>query len=263
MALTKTEIKEIIELKQKKRRAERGLFLCEGIRLLEESLLSSYRPEQVVFSPAVISERGKALITDFNKRGFRIDEVSAKDIERISDTKSSQGIAAIYKKPTPTLEQQTLTRHRRILICDNIGDPGNIGTLMRSAAAFGFTLILMTPNAAEMTNPKTIRASMGAFFSVEFIEDIAADRIADIVRETGHSLCVADASGREIGDSTAVPEKVALVVGSEADGVSAEFMKTADTILKIPMSEKVESLNAAMAGTVLMFWIHAKGKAGA
>lgn len=262
LPLTKTEIKEIIELKQKKRRVERGLFLCEGIRLLEESLLSSFRPELVVFSPAVISERGNELIREFKKRDFPIEEVSAKDIGRISDTRTSQGIAAIYKKPDRTLGQQLASDHRNILICDNISDPGNIGTLMRSAAGFGFTLMLLTPAAAEMTNPKTIRASMGAYFSVAYIEEADAETIAASVRDAGFSLCVADISGREIGERIAVPDKTALVVGSEADGVSPEFMKTADLVLKIPMSEQVESLNAAMAGTVLMFWIHARGRAG-
>ena len=255
MSLTKTEIKYLHSLQNKKNRKQEKRFLCDGVRLLEEALAAGYLPQSVLYSPSEISERGKKLVSRFEAKNVKSQSISAKECHSLSDTKTPQGLIALFSTRNYTLDQQLASNFRKILICDNIGDPGNLGTLCRSAAAFNFALIITTDGTAELTNPKTIRSSMGAFFRMPFIEGTDPSNLVELLHRHGYAIFNADVKGKYISDKTPRREKIALVIGSEASGAGQVFLDKADFRLKIPMSKKVESLNAAMAGTTLMFWM--------
>ncbi|MCK5125936.1 MAG: RNA methyltransferase [candidate division Zixibacteria bacterium] len=261
MSLTKTEIKYLVSLQNKKGRRNEKRFLCEGVRLLEEALDSGYFPKTVFYSPADISDRGKKLIEDFTKKKVRVQTVSIKEINRLSDTKAPQGIVALFEMRNYSLEKQLHTNHRNILVCDNIGDPGNLGTLLRSAVAFDISLIITTDGSAELANPKTIRASMGAFFKLPFIENVNDELLVDELKANSYKIYNADVKGKYISETTPKSEQSALVIGSEAIGTGKALTESADYRIKIPISKKAESLNAAMAGTVLMFWMNLRERA--
>lgn len=257
MALTKSEIKFFLSLQSKRGRKRENRFLAEGVRLLEEALSAGYLPQEVLYSPADLTPRGKHLIDGFSARRVPSRTISAKECQRLSDTESSQGIVALFGFPDRSLEQQLDRGYRRVLVCDRLGDPGNLGTLLRSAAAFRFELVVMTAGSAEATNPKSIRAGMGAFFRLPVVEDVDDAKLVSELKRRGYKIYNADVKGKYISGSLPVAEKMALVIGSEASGTGAALAAEANYHIKIPMAKHTESLNSAMAGTVLMFWFDA------
>jgi len=257
VALSKAEIKFLKSLQSKKGRRSEGKFLGEGVRLLEEALAASFLPRLVLYAPSELTERGKKLVEGFVKRKVSSQTISARECHRLADTKTSQGIIALFNLPRHSLEKQLAKGYRRILICDRIGDPGNLGTLVRSAAAFRFGLVVATSGSAEAANPKSIRAGMGAFFRIPVVDGVDDREVAIALKETGYTVYNADVKGKYVSPSLPVADKLALVVGSEASGTGAALASEARYRIKIPMAKQTESLNSAMAGTVLMFWFDA------
>lgn len=256
MSLTKLEIQNLLSLQRKKGRSKEGRFMVEGVRLLEETLKSDYLPRIVFYAPSEINQRGQNLVAQFVRKKIETKTISAKECHRLIDTKSSQAIVALFNIKSYDLRQQLQKQPRKILICDKIGDPGNLGALIRSAVAFDFELVVALEGSAEVHNPKTIRSSMGGFFRVPVIGQVKEDDIIDCLRKNGYKIYNADLKGKYISQSLQIDPRAALVVGSEASGSSRTFMDNADYRIKIPMSGKVESLNAAMAGSILMFWMN-------
>jgi TrmH family RNA methyltransferase len=250
--LSASDIKYLRTLLTKKGRRQEGRFLAEGVRLLEEAAAGRYLPRVVFYAPAELSERGQKLIARFSQLNVETTSVSAKEASRLSDGPSSQGVIALFDIRTNTLEEQLRRDHRRILVCDRIGDPGNLGTLMRAAAAFGFDLMLVTDGTAEIENPKTIRASAGAFFRVPTVAGLSGEVIGTRLKAANYMIILADTHGRDLASGERVPERLALVIGSEATGIDQRLASQAQLKIRISTTELVESLNAAMAGTVLM-----------
>ncbi len=257
MALTKTELKYLASLHSKKGRKQDDRFLAEGVRLLEEALRADYMPLSVMHAPSEINPRGEQLVKDFIARKVPVQSISARECARLSDTKTSQGIVALFDYKKYSLEQQLDKGYRRILICDRIGDPGNMGALVRAAVAFHFDLVITTPGSAETINPKTVRATMGGFFKIPIVDGAHESEIVDQLKKHDYTIYEADARGEEINLSPELAAKAALVIGSEATGTSRAMAAASHHKIRIPMSQKIESLNSAMAGTILMFWINA------
>lgn len=258
MALTKAEMKYLLSLHTKKGRKQTKRFLAEGVRLLEESLVADYLPSLVYYSPSDLTVRGEELVRRFVAHKVSAQSISARECHRLSDTGSSQGVLAVFARKSSSLEQQLRLGYRRILICDRIGDPGNLGTLIRSAAAFQFQLVVTTADSAESVNPKAIRASMGAIFKIPIVDGAEDAEVASRVKKAGYTLYSADIRGKGLDRAVSRAAKIALVIGSEPTGAGAALTAAADMRIRIPMAKGVESLNSAMAGTVLMFWFNAR-----
>lgn len=255
MALIKSEIKKLAALLTKRGRMREKMFMAEGVRLLEEALAADYLPLTLLYAPSEINERGEKLIKGMAARKVETRTISARECHRLSDTKSSQGIIAVFARREHNPAKQDWKRFRRILICDRIGDPGNLGTLIRSAVAFDFDLVVTTPDSAEIFNPKAIRASMGGFFKIPIIGGVDERFLADRLSQAGTIMYNADIKGEDIGRAGVAPKRAALILGSEASGSGRVLAERADHRIRIPMSKKVESLNAAAAGALLMFWM--------
>lgn len=258
MALTGQEIKYLLSLHNKRKRAGKKQFLLEGVRLLEEALAADYLPRALFYAPSETNERGQKLIRGFIARGIEAQTISARECRRLADTKSPQGIVALFDAREFNLEQQLAAQPRRILVCDRIADPGNLGTLIRSAAAFNFNLVITTDGSAEIANPKTIRATMGGFFKIPMISGVNDIDLSKRLKKSGYKIYSADVRGKDIGRYAPRADKAALVIGSEAAGSGHILADGADYRIKIPMSKNMESLNAAVAGSILMFWINTR-----
>ena len=257
MALPKAELKYLTSLQNKKGRKQENRYLAEGVRLLEEALKADYLPLSVLHAPSEISPRGERLVNDFIARKVPAQSISARECARLSDTKTSQGIVALFESKKYSLEQQLDKGYRRILICDRIGDPGNLGTLIRAAVAFHFNLVITTQGSAESISPKTIRATMGAFFKIPIIDGADESGLIDQLKINHYTLYEADIEGEDINLSSAPADKAALIIGSEATGTGRAMAAAANRRIRIAMSPMTEWLNSAMAGTILMFWIDA------
>lgn len=227
-------------------RREAGAFVVEGVRLVEEAANRDWRFETVLYDDS-LNERGKLLVERLKPRGIEVEEISQSLMKSLSDTESPQGILAVLQ-----FSQLPITNSPNfILIPDQIRDPGNLGTLLRSAAATGVQAVLVPPETTDAFAPKVLRSGMGAHFKLP-IHSTNWEEIERIVTSTNLQVLIADMDGQSCWE-TDLRQPVALVIGSEAEGASESARRLANGKISVPMSGVMESLNAGVAGAVLMF----------
>lgn len=229
-----------------KERREAGAFVVEGVRLVEEAVNSNWGFRFVLFDET-LNERGRSQVEGLMSRGIECEEVTASVMKSISETETPQGILAVlneFRLPIP--ESPNF-----ILIPDQIRDPGNLGTLLRTAAAAGVQAVLLPPETTDAFAPKVVRSGMGAHFHLP-IHSMSWDEIGKAVKLEGLKVLIADMDGQPCWE-TDLRQPLALIIGSEAEGASESARKLADGKISIPMSGSIESLNAGVAGSVLMF----------
>ncbi|MGC8855874.1 MAG: TrmH family RNA methyltransferase [Anaerolineae bacterium] len=227
-----------------RQRREAGAFLVEGIRLVEEAGRSPW-PIRFVLHDEALSQRGSELIAQFRARQIDCETVSPTLLKSLSETKTPQGILAVVEwHPLPLPASPTF-----VLIPDQIRDPGNLGTLLRSAAAAGVEAVLLPPETTDAFAPKVLRAGMGAHFRLP-IQPLPWDEIAEQTR--GLRIYLAEMDGLPCWQAN-LRAPLALIVGGEAEGASRAARQLATQKISIPMRAQIESLNAGVAGSVLMF----------
>jgi len=250
---------------QPKARRKEGAFLAEGVRLVEESLDANW-PIRFALYVEGLSERGQTLVGRLKVEGVEVEEVAPNLLSSISETETSQGVIAVLNHSQLPLPDSP----NYLLIPDQIRDPGNLGTLIRTAAAAGVQAVLLPPETTDAFAPKVIRAGMGAHFRLP-IHNMGWDEIEQVCKRrparasaAGTGELVEGSSNLQVfladmdGDScweTDFQNPLALIVGGEAKGASIQAQKLADATVSIPMPGQAESLNAGMAGAVLMFEI--------
>ena len=228
-----------------KQRAADGLFFAEGPKLCLE-LAKSCTPRTVYATAAALAKTPE-LAT------LAPAEIAPHVAEKLSGTKSNQGVFALFETPTPPAD--TLDTARRILMLEGVQDPGNVGTLLRSAAAFGFDGVILSEGCASVYAPKTLRASMGAAVRIPVIETGAMPQAIALLREKGIT-CLAAALYQSQPLSAAkagYPGGVCVVIGSEGQGLTDETIAACNSTVRIPMTDRVESLNAGIAGSILLW----------
>lgn len=245
---TARQLKETADLSRRKHREATGCFIVEGLRSVQSALDAGSDIVSVFVTP----ESG--LPDDLARRLERqttLLEVSARDMAKLSDVTTPPGILAVVRKPVAADGQ---AMDGRTLVLDGVQDPGNVGTLIRTAAWMGVNRVLIGPGTADPYAPKVIRASMGGIWDVELVsaDDPAAWLAA--ARKQGASVWVADMEGTS-ADSWSPGTPSVLVIGNEAHGPSSAVKKACDGAVSIPKrgsQRGVESLNAAVAGAILM-----------
>jgi TrmH family RNA methyltransferase len=252
--ITAAEKKRLRALLTKKGRQEAGQFLAEGIRLLEESLHHRYYPIEVFYVPAQLDSRSVALIENYRRAGIAGREITSLEMKQISDTAANQGVLVLFNISRRDIKKMDNPKFRRILILDNISDPGNAGTILRSALAFGFNPVIFSENSVEPLNPKVVRSSAGAIFGID-LHSLSSAEIKEFIKKGNFKVIAADIKGdrlENIGRIVAPSDKIILAVGSEAEGLSPFINELCDLRIRISHTDKVESLNAAVAASILM-----------
>ncbi len=227
-----------------KERRDANAFVIEGIRLIEEAVTAGWRFQFVLFTDG-LNERGQDLIKVLIAHRVDVEEVAGDLLQKVSDTEMPQGILAVLE----FMNLEIPASPNFMLIADQIRDPGNLGTLIRSAAAAGVQAILLPDETTDAFAPKVVRAGMGAHFRVP-IHTLIWDEIREQTKDL--QVYLADMDGPSCWESD-LNKPLALIVGGEAEGVSAEGRKLATQKISIPMVGNIESLNAGVAGSVLMF----------
>ena len=227
-----------------------GKFIVEGIRLSEEVLGSGLKPDLILYSNR-LSERGISQIRDTASDGVKIFEVSPEVLSSVSDTETSQGIMMVVsQKIKPLPDKADL-----VLIIDRVRDPGNLGTILRSAAATGVQAVLLSPGSVDVFSPKVVRAGMGAHFQiciqkmdwesmVVFCKNTISPPLDIFLADSGEGIPLWEID---------LKKPLALIIGGEADGASETARSLTNGYLTIPMPGKFESLNAAVATSVILF----------
>jgi TrmH family RNA methyltransferase len=231
-----------------KRRKEHGSFVVEGVRLAEEALMSNWPIRTALITPS-LAESDPNLARALESRGVT-EEVAASVMKSLSDTKTPQGVL-LEVELRDTKLPDTLDF---ALILDAITDPGNLGTLLRTAAAADCDAVLLAPGCADAFSPKVLRSAMGAHFRQPIL---AMDwpSIEHIVKENKLHAYLAEAWQGEVYDHADFTKPVALVLGGEASGASANVAALNSKQVQIPMPGRMESLNVATAGSILLFEI--------
>jgi len=227
-----------------KERREANAFVLEGVRLVEEAVNAGWKFQFALYSEG-LSERGSILLNRLKAKNIEVDEVAGDLLQKLSDTETPQGILGVLEF-TPLLIPEHLDF---ILIPDQIRDPGNLGTLLRSATATGVQAVLLPPETTDAFAPKVLRAGMGAHFHMP-IQSLKWEEIK--AQTKSMDIYIADMNGTSCWE-TDLRKPLALVVGGEAEGASDEARRLANGKICIPMAGNVESLNAGVAGSILMF----------
>lgn len=252
--LSRAEVQDINRLATKKGRREVRRYAAEGVRLLEEAVRFNVRPRELLAAEALLGERGLELVKRFAAGGVTIRWLPSRQLEQLATTEQPQGVIGLFDISALESGQLSAASARRVLICDGIGDPGNLGTLMRSALAFGFRTLVACGATADQFAPKVIRASAGAWFGLTVVR-MTTEQIAAMKQGTHMQLIAADTDGAvtlAALRSMIGMRPLAVMVGSEAEGLSYELSVLADWRVRIGHSQDVESLNAAVAGSIIM-----------
>lgn len=242
-------IKKIRSLSVKKYREQFALFVVEGEKVVFEALNINGLVEYLIID-SDYQEHYKSVI---NKYYDKVLVTTKPVFESLTSTVNPQRIMAVVKASP----EEPLVKGKNVLVLDHLQDPGNLGTIIRSSVASGFDNIIMI-DCVDPYNDKTIRSASGTIFYPKIIKT-TIEGFINIVKEYGLNILVAEAGENNIFDSTLnLPKPYALVIGNEGNGVSKELLSLKHTSISIPMDKRVESLNAAVSASVLMFILRNK-----
>jgi TrmH family RNA methyltransferase len=240
------------DLGRRKAREKHSLFVAEGVRSVEELLRSGLRVRGALVAPQLAgAPRGQALRAALDRSQVEVAEVSEKDFRSAAETESPQGVIAIGEVPARSLDTLDVGAGCRILVLDGVQDPGNAGTILRTAAALGATATIALPGTVDLWNPKVIRSSMGAQF-VHPALHADLDEVLGFIERKQIELWATAADG-VILSREAAPARLAIAFGNEGAGVSSEIRKRAQRTVSLPISGSVESLNVAVATGIILY----------
>ena len=244
-------VKHVKKLKEKKYREEYGEFIIEGIKMIEEAINENAKIKQIVVCEDCKNSGAipKDLLYEIAK--YDCVYVTEKIFIQMTDVSNPQGILAIIDK-TSNKETAIDFKSDLFLVLDNIQDPGNMGTILRTADSIDLKQILVSKGSSDVYNPKVVRSTMGAIFRVKVIE---CEDLVKIIKELKKHKIKVYATDLKTDKSIydVNYKKSAIVIGNEANGVSTEILEASDERIKIPMKGKTESLNAAVATSIILY----------
>lgn len=253
--MTKNEISYYKNLlKERKFRAEQKKFIIEGSHLIEEATKSKYYKNNIERIFIRKDFEDKQLIDELSGK-YELEYLSSKEFEKISDTVKSQGISAIL---SITDEVKTKETGNIILALDRINDPGNLGTILRTAYWFGVDLILLSKDSVDVYNPKTVRASQGAMFNLKIKTEL--DLIREVKNHRDYKIFLTDLNASKNLEDVNInkSDKIILVFGNEATGLSAELLNAGFEKIKIKGFSECESLNLSISAGITLYYFRNK-----
>lgn len=278
-------VKEVANLKQKKYRTESGTFFAEGLRAVQEAVqyadvtelfyteAEAGRLDEVLKAagnvPADTKEKsgnmnnvnhnnaGTAKKRNEASNGIRMYQVDEKVMAKLSDTKAPQGVLAVIRTPEQNLRQlrpgTASDNNAPVIILDRVQDPGNLGTIIRTADAVGALGLILLEGCVDAYSPKVVRASMGSLFHLPVLQDVTAEEALTWCYRNGYEPAATALKNAQNVYKADISKKMAFLFGNEANGVAEELQAAAETRLFIPMTGLAESMNVAMAAGIILF----------
>lgn len=246
-------IKEAVALRAKKKeRDRRGLFVVEGGKMFGEA------PAERISQVYLAQNAEKEMYAQYGDKlsGLPCETVADEVFARMSDTVTPQGILCLVRQQQYNIEEMLRDNDKKqvlFIMLEDIQDPGNLGTIFRTAEAAGADGVIMSSRTADIYNPKTIRSTMGAVYRVPFFYTEDLSSIIKMLREQGTAVYAAHLRATAFYDAFDYRQSTAFLIGNEANGLREETAGCADTLLGIPMEGKAESLNAAVASSILLY----------
>ena len=276
-------VKEVANLKQKKYRTESGTFFAEGLRAVQEAVqyadvtelfyTKAGRRDEVLKAagnvPADTKEKsgnmnnlnhnnaGIAKKRNEAANGIRMYQVDEKVMAKLSDTKAPQGVLAVIRTPEQSLRQlrpgTASDNNAPVIILDRVQDPGNLGTIIRTADAVGALGLILLEGCVDAYSPKVVRASMGSLFHLPVVQDVTAEEALTWCYRNGYEPAATALKNAQNVYKADISKKMAFLFGNEANGVAEELQAAVETRLFIPMAGLAESMNVAMAAGIILF----------
>ncbi len=251
------KLKLVRKLRARKHRDAEGKYVIEGINLVEEAINKRADIDFILISEDLVVDSARLDIERLSEE-FEIYEIGRSSFEKLSDAENGSGILAVVSKPSycnETIDEMLakLEAEDNILVLDRIQDPGNIGTMIRTAVAAGYRMILCSKGTVDIWSTKVLRATAGMIYNIPvyYIDEI--DELISFLRKASKKICVTVLEDALPYYEADIRKGIALVIGNEGNGVSNEMIAAADERITIPMRGEIESLNAAISAAILMY----------
>lgn len=250
-------IKELKALHSKKERDNQGKFIIEGIRFVNEAIENNQSISSIVVSDTLSAKSAQLYIQKATESKIPLYQIPERIFKEITDTVSPQGVlATIHFQPLALNSWLKESIPQKLLLLDRLQDPGNMGTIIRTADAFGFDTVIAIKGSVDIYNPKVLRSTMGAIFRVQCIQDQDVSNVFSMLHSKTYSIYATALNESDSIFDTVFKTPLCLVIGNEANGISKEILAHCNHKIKIPMQGKTESLNASIAGSIAMYEIH-------
>lgn len=250
-SISNAQVKQVCAYVQKaKERRKDGIFVVEGAKMFEEApadWISKVYVTQSFYDRHISDDIGKKL----ERTGYEL--VSDEVFLKMSDTKTPQGVLCLVKSPRYTVEDLMKFRQGIFVVLEDLQDPGNLGTIIRTGEGAGIAGVIMTKDTVDIFNPKTIRATMGSVYRVPFVYVQDIGEAIGKLQQAGIAVYAAHLKGEAYYDAFDYSKGSAFLIGNEGNGLKETTAQLADSYVKIPMAGQVESLNAAVAATLFMY----------
>ncbi|MGB2869209.1 MAG: RNA methyltransferase [Bacteroidota bacterium] len=253
MQLSKSEVKYLRSLSQKKVRAEEKKFLVEGWRTVKDALESSFSIDFAAITDAFReNSEHHAILDQLKEQKITQKEITEIELNQVCDTVHAQGIVALVRQKEQRLELSVGKDAKLVVIVDGVSDPGNAGSIVRTSDWFGVNAILFGTGCVELYNEKVVRSTAGSIFHIPIVENVDLSVGLKSLKEKGFLVVSTAADGKTSLEEFKPPERTAIIVGSEARGVSEEARALSDVVLKISKFGKAESLNVGVACGIVL-----------
>jgi TrmH family RNA methyltransferase len=247
------KLKLLIKLKQKKYREKHGIFMLEGIRSVEQAIDNSMPIESIFVSASFEHENSKMCHDIAKKASCEIYSVEDSILKTVFDTVTPQGIIALAKIENVDYTSIDYEQIHRIVFLDRVQDPGNLGTIARTADAAGYDLLVLSKGCADIYSPKAVRSTMGSILNIKIITNVDSKDFIEFIKNKGYELISSSLEGSSNYKSVQLQGKSAIVFGNEGSGIENSILDASDHLVKIPIYGKAESLNVSVAAGILLY----------
>ena len=244
------KLKLVRKLQIRKHRDAEAKFIIEGINLVEEAISKNADIDYIIISDDFDYDPTRLKLSDLSE----VYEVRREIFERLADAENGSGVLAVVSKPKFSDEDlDRLANDANVLVLDRVQDPGNIGTMIRTAVAAGYSMVVCNKGTVDVWSPKVLRATAGMIFDIPVIYLEGTDELVRLLRRLDKRICVTVLEDAYAYYERDLSKGIALVIGNEGNGISDELIEMADERLTIPMKGNIESLNAAVSAAILMY----------
>jgi TrmH family RNA methyltransferase len=246
-------VKYLRSLSDPKQRKKEGTFLIEGIKMVEEALHGGAEVKMVVAAPALVQHHGKNILKLAETRSVEILWISEKIMDAVAETMTPQPVMAVLQMKEHFEHELFAHSSRLIIICHRLQDPGNLGTIIRTAEAVNAAGVVITPNTVDPYNTKTVRASMGSILRVPVVRITEISAFIKKCKQEGFQTIAMALGGKKAPFDLDLTKPTAVIVGQEGSGLPEDILADVDQRIRIPMAETIDSLNVAIASAVILY----------
>jgi len=256
--LSKNKISYLTSLSKKKYRKLYKKFIIEGSKIIDEVLKSSYTLDSIIYEIGK-GDKYRHLIELCKKRNIGIYQGKSTELRKISCLKTAPGICAVVNIREKKADLKKILNSNKIIAVNNLKDPGNLGTILRTAEWFGIKNILLDPGTCELYNPKVIQSTMGAVFHMEISENVDLINTIPNLKKEHYIILASSPDGESLSKFNFSRSKTAVVIGNESEGIDDEIFKISDYIINITGKGKIDSLNAAVSCGIIIWELMKNG----